>query len=86
VCVCVSDGNEPLPPSLWVLQEMLMAQMAQLVKHMVYICVYDSWLACIPSLDCQATLVLLTSLLAHEICRGEIYVISVFASTSCCVM
>lgn len=81
------DGNEHPPASLWVLQEMLMAQMEQLVKHMVCICVYDSWLACILSLDCQATtLVLLTSLRAHEICRGEIYVISVFVSTSCCVM
>ena len=53
VCVCVSDANESHPASLWRLQKMFIPKMVQLVKHVVCMYVYDSWLACIMSLDCQ---------------------------------
>jgi hypothetical protein len=56
-CVCVSDANERHPASLWRLQKMFMPKMVQLVSQARGVCVcvyvYDSWLACIMSLDCQ---------------------------------
>jgi hypothetical protein len=57
VRLCVFDTNDLRPASLWVLQELLMTQMAHLVKHMVCACVR----ACVrhlAGLDRQTTSVL----------------------------